>query len=230
MILLFPGFLVLNTIFLLHLKAYQIQEQMPLVNALSVSENLIMALFSAAMAGFLGADGVWLSFPASEIICLLVVAGSVIVRVKRLPFSLSDWMKLDESFGASPDECIEFRLRSMEEVVNLSIAIIDFCQAHGIDYRRSMVAGLCVEEMAGNVIQYGFLPGEDHSVDVRVVVRDKLTIRVRDDCRAFDPQKRLEQFDPEDPSKNVGIRMIARMAEEMNYQGSAGINTLLIKV
>jgi hypothetical protein len=53
---------------------------------------------------------------------------------------------------------------------------------------------------------------------------------VRDYCRAFDPQKRLEQFDPEDPSKNVGIRMIARMAEEMNYQGSAGINTLLIKV
>jgi anti-sigma regulatory factor (Ser/Thr protein kinase) len=93
-----------------------------------------------------------------------------------------------------------------------------------------MVAGLCVEEMAGNVIQHGFLPGEEHSVGVRVVVRDKLTIRVRDDCRAFDPQKRLKQFHPEEPWKNVGIRMIARMAEEMNYQRSTGINTLLIKV
>jgi anti-sigma regulatory factor (Ser/Thr protein kinase) len=189
-----------------------------------------MALLSPVMAGFLGADGVWLSFPVSELICLLLVAGSVMARRKGLPFSLSDWMKLDASFGAAPDACVEFTLCSMEEVVNLSIAVIDFCQTHGIDYRRSMVAGLCVEEMAGNVIQHGFLPGEEHSVGVRVVVRDKLTIRVRDDCRAFDPQKRLKQFHPEEPWKNVGIRMIARMAEEMNYQRSTGINTLLIKV
>lgn len=72
---------------------------------------------------------------------------------------------------------------------NISIGVIDFCKARNIDQRRSMVAGLCVEEMVGNVVKHGFLPGEKHAVDVRIVVKEKLTIRVRDDCRAFDPPK-----------------------------------------
>ena len=229
MLLLFPSFLVFNTIFNLFLKAYQIQERMGLVNVLSVAENLIMAFFAAGMAGLLGADAVWLAFPFSEIVCILVIAVSVMLRAGKLTFSLPDWMKLSRDFGASADECMEVSVHSMEEAVNISVGVIDFCKARNIDQRRSMVAGLCVEEMVGNVVKHGFLPGEKHSVDVRIVVKEKLTIRVRDDCRAFDPQKRLEQFASDDPAKNVGIRMIARMSEEMNYQSSAGINTLLIK-
>ena len=70
----------------------------------------------------------------------------------------------------------------------------------------------------------------NYSVDIRVVVKDELTIRIRDDCPSFDPKKYLEQFHPEDPTKNIGIRMIALKAKEMIYQNVAGINTLLVKV
>ena len=58
------------------------------------------------------------------------------------------------------------------------------------------------------------------------MAKESLTIRVRDDCRAFDPKKRIEQFSHDDPTKNVGIRMIAELAEEMKYQNYAGINSL----
>ena len=84
---------------------------------------------------------------------------------------------------------------------------------------------------AGNVVAHGFDKGTgNYSVDIRVVVKEELTIRIRDDCPAFDPKKYLDQFHPEDPAKNIGIRMIARKAKEMIYQNVAGINTLLVKV
>ena len=64
----------------------------------------------------------------------------------------------------------------------------------------------------------------------RIVTGDLLTIRIRDDCRAFDPGKYMAQFSEKDPTRNVGLRMITAMAKEIIYQNNAGINTLLIKI
>ena len=123
-----------------------------------------------------------------------------------------------------------FSVRSMEQVLNISARVIDFCRKRHIDERRCTIAGLSVEEMVGNVVEHGFRPGEKHHVEVRLTAKDRLTICIRDDCRAFDPKSRIDQFAPEDVTKNIGIRMIASMSEEMNYQCTAGINTLLIRV
>ena len=230
MLLLFPSFLVFNTVYSLLLKSYQLQKRTTLVNILSVAEPLIMALFAVSMIGAIGSDAVWLSFPFSEIVCLLVIAVSVVVFSGRLTLALSDWMKLSRDFGASPEECLAFSVQSMEQVLNISVRVIDFCRKRHIDERRCMVAGLSVEEMVGNVVGHGFRPGEKHHVEVRLTAKDRLTICIRDDCRAFDPKSRIDQFTPEDVTKNIGIRMIASMSEEMNYQCTAGINTLLIRV
>lgn len=230
MLLLFPAFLVLNTISCLLLKAYQLQKKTTLVNVLSVAEPLVMALFAVMMIGVLGTDAVWLSFPFGEIVCLLVIAVSVMIYSGKLTSALPDWMKLSRDFGASAEECMAFSVQSMEQVLNISVRVIDFCRKRQIDERRSMIAGLSVEEMVGNVVEHGFRPGENHHVEVRLTAKDRLVICIRDDCRAFDPKSRLDQFTPEDVTKNVGIRMIAAMSEEMNYQCTAGINTLLIRV
>ena len=230
MLLLFPSFLVFNTIYSLLLKSYQLQKKTTLVNILSVTEPLIMALFAVLTIGAIGSDAVWLSFPFSEIVCLLVIAVSVMVFAGRLTLALPDWMKLSRDFGASPEECMAFSVRSMEQVLNISVRVIDFCRKRHIDERRCTIAGLSVEEMVGNVVEHGFRPGEKHHVEVRLTAKDRLTICIRDDCRAFDPKSRIDQFAPEDVTKNIGIRMIASMSEEMNYQCTAGINTLLIRV
>ncbi len=230
MLLLFPSFLVLNTLFNLFLKTYQCQGQMKIVNTLPLIEQIATAVFAVAGLYMLGVNAIWASFSLANGLMLIVIAILVFVRAKKITFSLPQWMRLDPDFGAKEGECLEFALHSMDEVTQISERIIDFCQQRGIEHRKCNLAGLFVEEMAGNVVQHGFLPGEEHSVDVRLVAKEALTIRVRDDCRAFDPKKRVEQFSHEDPTKNVGIRMIAKLAEEMRYQNYAGINSLLIKV
>ncbi len=231
MLLLFPIFLVFNLIFWVFIKLYQCQKKMRLVNALSFVETLGAAIIAVILTRLIGTDGVWLAFPFWELICILIIGVSVCLYHKKVPYCLEDWLELPADFGASEEEYMEFSVHSIEEVVNISKRVIDFCHKRGLDNSRSYSAGLAIEEMAGNVVLHGFTKGSgNYSVDVRVVVKDELTIRVRDDCPAFDPKKYLAQFQPEDPVKNIGIRIIALKAKEMIYQNVAGINTLLINL
>lgn len=231
MLRLFPGFLVFNAWFNILLKTYQVQNQMTLVNVLSVAENLIMGVLTVSFAGVIGADAVWLSFPASDLICLFIIAVSVFVKAGKITFRVSDWMKIPADFGAREDELLEFSVSSMEEVIGVSEAVMNFCKERGVPHRNCYIAGLCVEEMAGNVISHGFAKDHrKHAVDIRIVVKDDLTIRIRDDCAGFDPKKRIEQFDPENVAENMGIRLIGKIASVMEYQNNAGVNNVLIKV
>lgn len=230
MLLLFPNWLILNLVFCVITKIYQCQGKKILINVLSFAETLGAGLIAAGLCLLIGSDGVWISFTISDLLSLAVIGIIVFIWAKKITFRLTDWMRLSPDFGASEENCMEFSVHSIEEVVILSARVRDFCLTRNVDKHHSMLARLSIEEMAGNVIAHGFKPGEKHSVDVRIVTGSVLTIRIRDDCRAFDPGKYMEQFSDKDPTRNVGLRMIISMAREVTYQNNAGINTLLIKV
>lgn len=231
MLLLFPSFLVFNVIMSILLKSYQVQGQMKLVNVLTMGENLLMAVLAAIGTPIIGSDAVWLSFPLADILCLIVIAVSVFIHAGGITMEFEDWLKLSPAFGLGYPSMLERSVSSMDDVVNVYEEIIDFCERFGVDGEKARLAGLCVEEMAGNVVRYGFKPGERHNANIRITVKDELIVRIQDDCPEFNPKKRLDQFSPEpDPTKNIGIRLISRIAKEMEYQNNAGINTVIIKL
>jgi anti-sigma regulatory factor (Ser/Thr protein kinase) len=85
--------------------------------------------------------------------------------------------------------------------------------------------------MAGNIVTHGFTDKKPHCIDIRTVIKNgDLTIRIRDDCVAFDPVERMNQFSPDDPCKNIGIRMIGMLTKDISYYNTVGINTLLMKI
>ena len=65
-------------------------------------------------------------------------------------------------------------------------------------------------------------------MDIRVVARQELIIRIRDNCTAFDPRKRLDMFSVEDPCRNIGIRLTASIARDIDYYNNACVNTLIM--
>lgn len=233
MLLLFPSFLIFNGILNVLMKSYQVQGKISLVNALSFSENLIMACIAAVLTPMIGSNGVWLSFPLAELICIAILSISVFVRAGKITFDFADWLKLDADFGADTSNSMEFTVSSTEKDLNVTdkiIDVIEFCKERGVDERRSSLVGLCAEEMTNNTIIHGFKEGEEHTAVVRVTVKNELVLRIRDDCPEFSPKKRLEQFSVENFEKNVGIRLVSKLAKEMNYQNNAGINTIIIKI
>lgn len=92
-----------------------------------------------------------------------------------------------------------------------------------------------MEEMAANIVEHGFTKTKKRgrSVDIYAAIDgDEVIMRLRDNAPGFNPFDRLAQHkeDADDPAKNVGIRMVTRIAKEMNYQSTFGRNVLLIKM
>ena len=121
---------------------------------------------------------------------------------------------------------------SMDEVMEVSRQVIAFCTARGIDRRRAFYAGLCMEELAGNVVRHGFAAdAKSHSADIRVIhMEDGLILRIRDNCMGFDPTEYARAMDPGDVGKNVGIQLAYRVAREISYQNLLGMNVLTIRI
>lgn len=85
--------------------------------------------------------------------------------------------------------------------------------------------------MSGNVVTHGFSDtGKKHAVDIRVVYKDnELTLRIRDNCKSFDPSEHAKSKDSEDVG-NIGIRLVYSIAKEVSYQNLLGMNMLTIKM
>ncbi len=89
-----------------------------------------------------------------------------------------------------------------------------------------------MEEMAGNIVQHGFPKDRRrHTIDVRAVHKNgSLILRIKDDCIPFDPAEKQRMAEAEDPTKNIGVRMIFRMASDVQYRNTFGLNVLTIRV
>ena len=230
MLLCFPSVFVFNIVFSVWCRLLQIENHIKIVNVMNFMEQIFIAVTAIVGMRLIGIPAVWLSHPIADILCLLTIGIWIAHGLGRLPRSTDEWMKLPEGFAVKDEDVMEATVNSLDEVAQLSRKIDAFLGKRDASQRTRSVVGLCVEEMAGNVIRYGVRDAKSHTVEIRVVAGEELVVRVRDDCSAFDPKQRLDQFEPEDPAKNVGIRMIGKLTKKLDYHNDAGINTLMMVI
>ena len=142
-------------------------------------------------------------------------------------------MLLPKDFGIPEEDRLELSPATIEEVTGLSEKAYTFCIERDISPSNSNKLALCVEEMAGNVIEHGFNDGKPHHMDVRVLVKgDTVILRLRDDCRHFDLREKVKKWtpDPEHPEKYMGIRMVLQMAKDIAYTNTMNTNNLIITI
>ena len=156
----------------------------------------------------------------------------VIIRLKRIPKSSEDILLIPESFGAPEEERLDFSVRAMDGVVEVSHRVIAFCTEKNMNPGRTFHYGLAMEEMAGNVVKHGFTADhKKHSIDIRVVHKDDdVILRIRDNCPQFDPLSRAGILDNDDRAANIGIRIVLGVAQDVHYQNLLGLNVLTIRV
>ena len=220
------------SIICMHFTCYaQASGKQALVHLLALLDGVVcVAGFTALLIRALGMNSVYIANVLNGVVTTLVVFGYAWLKKKRVPRNMDDLMVIPEDFGATADERMDLSLRSMEDVVCVSERVQNFCLERGIDKRRAYLAGLSMEEMAGNVVDHGFRKdNKKHSVDVRVVHKDDdVILRIKDDCVPFDPAERKAISDGE--LKNIGIRMIMGMAQDVQYQNILGLNVLTIRI
>ena len=181
-----------------------------------------------ATAGYRGA---WVAKPIAGAVCVLI-AYIYIRRQKGRTFK-EKMLMLPDGFGSETGKELTFNVNSMKNVARVSRIAILFATENGMELKRAQLLSLAVEEMAGNIVEHGVTDGRPHMINIRMLAKDdELILRIRDDCRRFDPTDKYKkelQFD-ENPENGMAIKMLIKLAKEMKYTGLFGVNNLIIRV
>ena len=203
-----------------------------LIHLLSALDGVVcMACFGLLLIPRFGMYGLYFSYILNGIACVLAIIAYAWIRLKKFPRNMEQLMVIPDDFGVSEENRMDISIHKKTEVTNVSKQVIDFCRNHGLDKRRTIMSGLYLEEMAGNVVEHGFNKDKkSHSVDIRVVFKDDdVILRIKDDCIPFNPAERQEIYDPKDRLKGAGIRIVYRSAKDVQYQNLLGLNVLTIR-
>ena len=203
---------------------------------ISLMEVFIASVIVAAiLKGTMGADGIWLSFLIGEILTLIITLAVVWFMGKR--GSLMDRiMMLPDNFGGKDEDRLSISIgNSMDEVMEMIKTAYTFGEEHGIDKSTLDKLSLCIEELAGNIVQYAFKPGEKRWFDILIYIKgDRLFLRMRDNGSPFDPLVYLREKAKDDPAAGIGLKIINGITENFEYHSGIGLNvsvmTLKIKV
>ena len=222
------------SIICMHFTCYgQTSGKQGLVHVLALLDGVVcVAGFTALLIRAFGVNSVYIANVLNGVVTTLVIVGYAWIKNRKFPKTMEELMVIPADFGVPKEDRLDLSVRSVEEVVSVAERIQKFALDRGIDQRRAYLAGLSMEEMAGNIVEHGFTKDKKkHSVDVRVAHKgEDIILRIKDDCVPFDPGERRQIAEGDDIIKNIGIRMVFKIAKDVQYQNILGLNVLTIRI
>lgn len=233
----------------LFVNYYQGTGNVRAASAIAVGQSgLFAVLFALGTVWFWGATAVWTSFLVGEAVTLalqLIVAcvlwrrrvakgaadgapeaaadarerASLLDKMMYLPGTFQQDWRAWRAFSCDPD---------IASVAACSQQVAAWCEAQGIDGRRSYLVPLAVEEMAANAVEHGFVKTKHPAIDVKLILKrdGTLVLRMRDNGAAFNPMDL--DLSTADPCSAVGIRMLRQGVREVGYQNTVGLNNVVV--
>lgn len=190
-----------------------------------------MVVPALALAGILQADAVWLCFLIGETLTLITIIVCAAVKKRGVPIKMADYLFLKEPFGVEDENLFETSITDKSEIIPVSEAVQGFCENKNSSRKIATLMSLFVEELGNNIVEFGFSDGKKHSIDIRVMkLDDGWTLRFRDNCKQFDPTEWIKLHETDDPTANIGIRMVCGMAKKVDYLNTMELNNLTVKL
>ena len=222
--------LVLDTLLVALGNYLQGIQNRKLVNLMNFAERFFIPVLTAFVLGRMyGSKGIMASLAVGKLLLGLIMFGIICLRCRRLPRSWEDLMFLPQGFGGAMEDNYEVQIADMEGVMRESAQAERFCLEHGTDPSRARMMSLFVEEMAGNIVQYGKPLKGPVRVDFRLHAdQDRICLCLVDYCEAFDPTEYYRIHLGESASEHPGIRMVMSHAKEIRYYNTFNANNLML--
>ena len=125
-----------------------------------------------------------------------------------------------------------FTVKAREEAAEGAVLLTDFCLAHGMDAHLSRNCGLCFEEISLGTVSR-FPPGGRKKYKLEATAlfeKGHLSLMLMDNLPAFDPQRAIRLYHPEEPDEGLCFKIVSSLAEEMSYSFTLGMNILTVKL
>lgn len=204
------------------------------MNLLIFGSKLVFVLIASFVLGrIFGVYGILACYTASDVLSLLAIYIMYLAKTRKVIPTRREFLNLPKDFYLGPGDFISLDIRDMDDVSLASEQIMMFGRGHKVNRRTAYFAALCFEELAANVVEYGFPKNRSAHpiIDLRVVITDtKFVIRMCDDCPQYDITKQIAVANAEDadPTQNIGIRIVSTLASNINYMHAFETNSLII--
>ena len=205
------------------------------MNLLIFSAKLVFVLLSAFVLGNLfGVYGILACYTVSDAISLIAVLLFYMFTKRRMRLTKGDILNLPDEFQLQSGDLISLDIRNEEDISLCTEQITLFCKGHRIDPKVARYAALSFEELATNIIEYGF--PKNHAshpmIDLRAVAtEDTFVLRIRDNCPQYNVTAHFAAVNEEnaDRTKNIGTRIVSRMATDISYLHAFETNNIIIR-
>lgn len=210
---------------------FQGSGKLGMANMICLLERMGFISASAfVLSRFLGTMGVFLGMPVGEFFMLLTVIVVRMIKNKKFKLSPDELLGINPDFGGDISDTYECTVREAEELKPTVSDVETFCRKHEKNEHDTKLCELIVEEMAGNIIKHGFLEKESR-VDIRIIMTgDDMIVRLRDNCRKFDPVSYWKNVNREDISQNIGLRLAMNSAKDIAYSYTIKMNNLIVRI
>ena len=214
-----------STLCLILLYMYQSMGNIVLSTVISVTRGVgYVVLFSFVLAPLIGVNGVWISFFLADIFSIFTIMIVIKIKTGTFPLHCKDYILVPESDFDAKIICDISLRNDMSEVMKLSDRISGMCLENGVDEDRANRIALCIEEMAGNVVEHAFTDNKEHFMDIRIVLKGQdLIFRMRDNGTRFNPLTA-------DTEGHFGLKIIRATAKSIDYCYSVKLNNLTVTV
>lgn len=200
-----------------------------LVQIIAVLQNFLMPMAFALLLSRWGVSIIWLCFALGEAMTMILYA--LYVRVRYRGVKKQRFLLLPEHFGPEKDRILDADIEDIREVCALSERICVFAREKGDKPETAMLMALCAEEILNNILSHGCREGRSPRVEVRFVSdENESLLRFRDNAGRFDPVEYDKMHRDDDPAAHIGLRMVMRIADDVRYVDSMGLNNLTIKI
>lgn len=136
----------------------------------------------------------------------------------------------------APDNSFERRFPNrLDDLARVTTEAIQFLEAAGIGAQAVYVANLAIEELATNVLKYGYDDQALHEILLRLeLCPERVRMVLEDDGHPFNP---LEAPEPDVhlPAEQrgpggLGIHLVRKLAEQVTYERCAGQNRTTLTI
>ena len=197
-------------------------------------DGLLGIVVALILSLIMGEQSVFWVLTVAQMILLLGIAVVVLLRCRKKDKSFIEMaLFLPDGYDVPDEDCIYHYIHDSSECTELSEDVMSLCRQHGIEERKSLAAALATEEMCNNILCHGFKPQKKNLISARILIdqEKKIRISIRDDCTPFSPLEWKEiHNNDEDRTSNIGIRMVAAIAQEMRYVNVMDMNSLYITI
>lgn len=186
---------------------------------------LLLIVFSAGFIPAFGVRGTALAIVAAETATMVILLFAALVIKKQGGYR--NLLLFKEPIIAK-DKLYETTLSSdIKELEKCVIEIEAFCERLDIDSKNAYFINLTIEELAANIINFGFNDGKPHYIHIKIALfEEDIYIRLRDDSTSYNPFEESEK--PDEALDYLGVSIVRKKAKSFAYNRTLVFNNLLI--